>query len=232
MRVTTVLGAAAGMAIAAGAQAQVWAEIPDAGAFPPGQITMGIGPLIDITGTLAGSGDVDMYCIEIFSPTAFGAWTEPTYAPGTLGPAGATFDTQLWLFDSSGFAIMHSDDTTVPPFSPFSGIGFAQPNPIIGPPPPPFAPGIYFLAISEFDTDALDPGGFEIWADMPFPGWSGPDGLGIPILGGWDGGGGPGGPGGGDYHIVLTGAGYHTIPAPGSLALLGLAGLIAGRRRR
>jgi hypothetical protein len=213
---------------AASAGAQVWTEIPDAPAAPPGQITAGVGPLIDIVGTLAGAGDVDMYCIEILTPS-FAAWTEPAYPAGTLGPAGAAFDSQLWLFDSAGMAIMHSDDTTL---SAHSGMGLAQPNPVVGPVPPPILPGIYMLAISQFDIDALDPAGTEIWADIPFAGYSGPDGPGAPFLGGWTGGGMPGGDGGGAYHIVLAGATYCTIPTPGALTLLGLGGLLATRRKR
>ncbi len=214
--------------VAGSASAQVWAEIPDATAFPPGQVTVGVGPLIDITGVLAGAGDVDMYCIEILTPS-FAAWTEAAYPPGTLGPAGAAFDSQLWLFNSAGMAIMHSDDTTL---SALSGMGIAQPNPIMGPVPPPIVPGIYMLAISQYDIDALDAAGAEIWADVPFAGYSGPDGPGAPFLGGWTGGGAPGGAGGGAYHIVLAGATFCTVPAPSGAALLGLAGLLVARRRR
>lgn len=220
---------ASALCLAAGsASAQVWAEIPDATAFPPGQVTAGVGPLIDITGALAGAGDVDMYCIEVLTPS-FAAWTEAAYPPGTLGPAGAAFDSQLWLFNSAGMAIMHSDDTTL---SPLSGMGIAQPNPVAGPVPPPIVPGIYMLAISQYDIDALDAGGLEIWSDLPFAGYSGPDGPGAPFFGGWTGGGAPGGAGGGAYHIVLAGATYCTVPAPGAAALLGLGGLMAARRRR
>jgi hypothetical protein len=214
-------------ACAGAASAQVWAEIPDATAFPPGQVTVGAGPLIDITGFLAGASDVDMYCIDILTPS-FSAWTEAAYPPGTLGPAGAAFDSQLWLFDATGAAIMHSDDTTL---SALSGMGLAQPNPIFGPAPPPILPGRYMLAISQYDNDALDPGGLEIWADVPFPGYSGPDGPGAPFFGGWSSGGAPGGPGGGAYHIVLAGATF-CIPTPGALALLGVSGVVACRRRR
>jgi uncharacterized protein (TIGR03382 family) len=32
--------------------------------------------------------------------------------------------------------------------------------------------------------------------------------------------------------VVVNGASIHIIPAPGSLALIGLGGLVAGRRRR
>ena len=214
----------------ASASAQVWTEIPDATALPPGQVTAGVGPLIDITGTLAGASDVDMYCIEILTPS-FAAWTEAAYPPGTLGAAGAAFDSQLWLFNSAGMAIMHSDDTAL---SAGSGMGIAQPNPVTGPVPPPILPGIYMLAISQFDIDALNPAGLEIWADMPFAGYSGPDGpgAGAPFFGGWTGGGAPGGAGGGAYHIVLAGATFCTVPAPGAAALFGLGGLLAARRRR
>jgi hypothetical protein len=224
-----LLSACALVLCAGAANAQVWTEVPDAPAGPPPQITVGVGPLIDITGTLMGFSDVDSYCILITDPMMFGAWTDSTYTPGTLGPASTAFDSQLWLFDMSGMGVMHSDDTA----SVASGIGFGQPNPIAGPPPPPFAPGLYMLSISQYDTDALGPAGFEIWSDTPFHGWSGPDGPGAPgPIAGWTGGGGPGGPGGGDYHIVLSGATFCTIPTPSALALAGVGSLIAARRRR
>jgi MYXO-CTERM domain-containing protein len=34
------------------------------------------------------------------------------------------------------------------------------------------------------------------------------------------------------YTLTLTGAGYHTTPAPGAAGLIGLGGLLAARRRR
>ncbi len=213
------------MACAGAAQAQVWTEIPDAPALPPGQMTFGAGPLVDIVGALGGGSDVDMFCIEIFSPATFGAWTETAFAAGTLGPAFASFDSQLWLFRADGTGVLFNDDSAVPG-SFLSGIGPAVPVPLGGPAPV-LTPGTYFLAISEYDDDALGPGGLPIWLDAPFTTQRAPDGPGAPgpVLG-WT----ASGNLGGDYHIVLSGATF--CPSPGSVALLGFAGLVASRRRR
>jgi uncharacterized protein (TIGR03382 family) len=208
---------------AGAAHAQIWVEVGDAPSTLPGQITLGIGPLTDIVGTLGAPGDVDLYCIFIHDPAAFGAWTESAFPPGALGPAGAAFDTQLWLFDHMGFGVLHGDDSGL---STLSGIG-AVPVPLVGPPPV-ILPGYYWLGISGYNTDPLNPAGSLIWLNTPFISQRVPDGPGAPgPLSGWT-----GTSGTGDYHIVLSGASFCDVPAPGALGLAGLAALAALRRRR
>ncbi len=201
--------------LSATAQGQIWAEVGDAPDFPvPGQITFGIGPLTDITGSIASGTDADMYCIIVTSPTAFFASTV-----GTIGTLG---DTQLFLFDLSGLGMNHNDDAggTLR-----SHIYAGGPAPGAPPPIPVVAGTMYGLAISGFDRDPVGAAG-EIWSDVPFGDQTAPDGAGGPLTG-W-----AGTSGSGTYTIHLGGATFCTIPGPGSLALLALGGLVARRRRR
>ncbi len=204
MKTAMALLAVCGLAAAASAQ---WIEIPDAGPFVPGQITVGVGPLLTITGGPDFIGDKeDLYCIYIYDVPGFSATT--------IGGAG--FDTQLWLFESSSaMGVTFNDDS-----------GFTFQSTITGAFVP--GPGWYTIGISPYDNDALNPGGLPIWADGPFGVERAPDGPGAPgPLAGWDGFSGDLAP----YTIFLTGATY-CIPTPGVLGVLGLAGLAAFRRRR
>ncbi|MGI8924266.1 MAG: DVUA0089 family protein [Fimbriimonadales bacterium] len=184
----------------------VWGEI-DAGPLPPGEMTMGEGPLVAIRGGLDFNDLEDMYCITITDVAGFSA--------STLG--GADWDTQLFLFDVDGMGVTFNDDS-----------GGGVQSTITGA----FVPdvGTYYLAISSFDNDALSAGG-EIWADTPFGEERAPDGpgAGSPITS-WDG----GGTSGAGYTIALTGAGYCMVPEPGTFLALGvgLAALVASRRRK
>ncbi|MCW5755961.1 MAG: PEP-CTERM sorting domain-containing protein [Phycisphaeraceae bacterium] len=208
MRAFMTLGAV--VAIAGLASAQVWDEVGDAGENGIGdaQITVGVGALTEIRGFGEAFG-ADVYQIRITDIAGFSA--------STIG--GASYDTQLFLFAADGSGITENDDA--------SGLQSLINNQgLIG---SGAAPGIYYLAISSFnrdprDADGLAMFGFTSWpgerADQrqptssnPFVSWS-------------DSGGGSG-----DYTIFLTGAEY-AVPAPASLALLGLGGLAALRRRR
>src|SRR5688572_33207289 len=92
--------AVAALAAASLLPAQSFAEVGDAGALPGNaQQRTGAGNLAQITGTI-GAQDVDMYLIQIFDTTTFQA--------STIG--GASFDTQLWLFDQDGNGVTYSDD--------------------------------------------------------------------------------------------------------------------------
>jgi hypothetical protein len=64
----------------------------------------GPGALTSISGTVSSGTDADMYQIFISSPGTFSATTVGT--PGTLT------DTQLFLFDASGFGVYANDDAT------------------------------------------------------------------------------------------------------------------------
>ncbi len=128
------------------------------------------------------AGETDMYKIRITDPAAFLA---------TLR-CGATFDTQLFIFNESGVGVVFNDD-------------FAAAAPIvrqseIGPALIPSA-GIYYIAVSQYDRDPLDAGAAELWLDLPFDGQRGPDGPGAanPVSS-WSAGGGAN-----NYTLFLTG---------------------------
>lgn len=211
----TVLTAIAGLAVATAAQAQVWVEIPDAPAAavptPAPQLTVGLGALTSIVGgpnAAPGTADtVDTFCIYIPDPAAFSATTV----------GGATWDTQLFLFSyaPSGMGVTFNDDST--------GLQSTLTGAFLP------GPGMYAIAISRYDCDPLNAAGAEIWLDSPFGVERAPDGPGAPgPVAGWS-----AGTDIASYTIFLTGAFYcEQVPAPGSIALLGLGGLLAARRRR
>lgn len=172
------------------AEAFTWTEVEEAGELPgtSQRITQN-GALEFITGSLSSPTDVDMYAIFItgggnFSATTVG-WT-------------ADVDTQLTLFDSSGIGIYSNDDfatenrqSTLPEFNPLT----------------PTSPGLYYLAISDWDYDPLSDGGYifphptSVHSNTAVDGPTGPGG-GSPVTG-W---GGLSTRGGGSYTISLTGA--------------------------
>jgi hypothetical protein len=202
------LGVAA-LALAAGnAQAAIWSETGDAGQVVGGaQGTTGSGPLTAITGSLISADRVDMYLITITNPLLFSA--------STVG--GATFDTQLFLFTTSGVGLSHSDDTATSTQSTLTG-QFVP------------APGNYLLAISIYDRDPVSTSGAQLWNDTPYAVERAPDGpAAASPLANWGGGTGAGGA----YSIGITGATFSTlVPAPGTVMLAGLAGLAMVTRRR
>lgn len=208
-----LLGLAASLALACAAQAQVWTEIGDAPSGPPvpGQITVGVGPLTTILGGLGASGDVDMYCVRVTDPGAFGAIV-----------AAAPFDSQLFMFDLGGMGVNHNDDNI--------GLlsGLYSLGPVFGAPPPiPLVAGAeYGLAIASYDNDPLAAGGGYMWSDTPYGDQTSPE-LSPGPLGGWDG----SGFGSGAYEIHLVGATFCEVPEPASLSLLALSALFVIRRR-
>ncbi len=195
------------LATASAAQAQTWIEIPDAPAAAPftAQMTVGVGPLTTIRGGGDFAGDsVDAYCIHIFDVGAFSATTV----------GGTTQDTQIWLFRPDGMGVSFNDDST--------GLQSTVTGAFVP------GPGLYILAVSPYDADALDGAGAALWLDTPFGTERAPDGPGAggPVMA-WS-----AGPTLIPYSISLTGATYCEVPAPGALALMGLGGLVAARRRR
>jgi MYXO-CTERM domain-containing protein len=165
---------------------------------------------------LAGEGEgdfQDVYRFIIDDPATF-------YI--TLGGASGSvnFDACMWLFDDQGGAVLANNDadgsTNVPAIGNAANAGVLLTI---------TKPGVYFLAISGFNSQPVDALGSAIFPPIVFePGvvtsglkfwqsaWSGP---GIT----------------GDYVVGVTG-GSGFIPAPGALALLGLSGLGMRRRRR
>lgn len=120
----------------------------------------GIGYGTTITGTIGDNcgtiDDADVYIIGIADPAAFFATTV----------GGASFDTQLFLFDSTGMGVTSNDD------SPAGGLQ----STITGAYVP--GPGLYYLAISAYDKDPQDSSASPLWLDTPFNTERTPDGAG------------------------------------------------------
>ncbi len=201
-----------------------WPELGDAGNLPgTAQTPFGSGQINKIIGNLDGNGGFpgpggdfqDMYAIWIDDPALFSASTS-----ADLG-GFADFDTQLFLFQADGRGALANDNssslvtgsTLLPAAT--DGSGFVLSG-----------AGLYYLAISGFDSDPL--GGSEFIFDQVDPSEiSGPDGIGgsLPITD-WS----PLAGEIGHYEITLTGV--RGVPAPGAAALLALAGMCGRRRRR
>jgi hypothetical protein len=172
-------------ALTLSASAQTWTEQGDAGDLPETAQSTGSGTLSQIQGSL-DVNDVDMYAIYITDPANFSA--------STVG--GATFDTQLWLFDSDGKGVVFNDDavgTTVFQSRIDNSTGCLTGR----------SPGVYYLAISRYNRDATGCGDGLIWLDSPFRAVRCPDGA-EPTsrVAGWTG----TTTGGVTYTIFLTGA--------------------------
>jgi MYXO-CTERM domain-containing protein len=215
MKNMRALGLLAALGAAASAFGQTYNEASDAGDMPgTAQGAVGLGALTDIFGACATRLDADMYVINISNPAAFSATTN--VAPGTMT------DTTLYLFNLDGTGIAKNDDVDSTNFLSIMPVGAAQYASL--------TPGDYLLAVGPF---AFAP----FWNPVPatladlvfnintFTGVIGPQNPG-PMLGWAD----AGSTDAGTYHITLTGASM--VPAPGAMALLGLAGLAAARRRR
>jgi uncharacterized protein (TIGR03382 family) len=199
--------------LASGAQAQLWAEIGDAGEIVDGvQDVIGVGALNAISGTVSAL-DADAFRIRIKDPAAFSA--------SAFGIGG---DTTLCLFNLDGTGIAKNDD--------ISGSVFESQLPAGNALYANLAPGEYIIAVSGFayqpvgniPLDGLEDTLFPI---LDFTGVVGPQ-YANPLFG-WAQFSSSGGTSG-DYVIELTGASF--IPTPGAAALMGLAGLAGLRRRR
>ncbi len=189
-------------------QAAVWNEVGNSHSLPgTAENTTGVNPLTAITGSLTGNPDADMYRIYIPTPTLFSATTV----------GGATFDTQLFLFDSAGFGVLANDDTASP-LSLRSTLPTG--NALVG-------AGYYFLLITAFDRDPTSSTGL-IFPNSPTTGVYGPTGPGgaNPITGYS----GTGISGNNAYTITLTGADFapSSVPEPMSITLLGGVACLAG----
>ncbi len=192
------------------AGASDWTEIGDAPALIPGQAVVGP-PDTDVDfihGSFLGADDVDLYQIFINRPDVFNA--------STIDFTSA--DTQLFLFDIDGNGVTHNDDNVQP------GIGLQSrlTGQFVT------SPGIYYLAITQYNNDALNPDGDLIWNNTPFRAERQPDGPGAPgPLNGWS-----VSNIGGDFTYSIELSGVHFIPGPGTLGVLAIGGLGMLRRRR
>ncbi len=183
-----------------------WDEQGDAPELLPGQVVEGEGPLAEIFGSFSAGNDVDLYLILV---------KDEGFSASTVDRCDC--DTQLFLFDADGLAVVHNDDNEVP------GNGFTS---LIT---DQFIPGagIYYLAVTQYNNDPLSPDDDLIWNNTPFREERQPDGPGAPgPLNSWAYNFG----GTFDYSIGLTGANF--VPEPSTLALLGLGGFALLRRRK
>ncbi len=179
------LGASASTASSAATTVTLAFDVPegtDVGELPAtAGVIAGNGPLTSISGTLA-TGNVDMYRINVCNFSGFSA--------STVG--GATYNTQLFLFTSTGLPVTFNDDTTTNTQSRITG-QFLTAN------------GDYYLAISGADRDPVSSLG-ELWLDTPLttertP--TGPGSGGGRTITGWTG---TDATAGGNYVITLAGA--------------------------
>jgi hypothetical protein len=139
-------------------------EVGDAGDLPESAQATPSGALTGIRGALSAGG-VDMYAIYIANPFAFAASTR----------CNALFDTQLFLFDANGNPVSFNDD------APEGGSTSRLDGSCIP------GSGLYYLAISAYDRDAVDCNGVELWADEPYSAIRCADGTGSGRIGGWTG---------------------------------------------
>jgi hypothetical protein len=134
-----------------------WTESGDAHNLPQvAQVTLDrnplseiecCGPLNDIVGQLAAGTDRDMFLIQVDDPSGF-------YAT-TTNDGNEIDDTELFLFNNSGFLVARNDDETFP--FPTEGIRTSGIRGFVG------QPGPYLLAIT---NSTFEPIG------TPITGWS------------------------------------------------------------
>jgi MYXO-CTERM domain-containing protein len=165
----------------------------------------------------------DLYRIRIIDPLYFTAKTNPDLGAGDL------MDPMLFLFNAEGVGIAAMNNHSTSNFAAQILNDNGQGEPIF------LEAGIYYLAITSAMSEAIGRWNNEVGPIFE---------MGLPehFIGQW-------GPGGdfqhgaldgwtpptdennfGRYEIILTGVG--SVPAPGVVALLGLAGLGVRRRRR
>ena len=120
-------------------------DLPATAAVPPPLS----GPLTLIHGNIASDTDADMYQIYICNPGAFSA--------STVGGTGTLVDTQLWLFNATGFGVAFDDDEEAP--------GTTLRSRITNRFTASLNPGLFYIAVSGYDHDAVDSGGRAIWLD-------------------------------------------------------------------
>lgn len=175
------------IALSATAGAQTWAESGDAGDLPWSvQTPAGLYALNQITGTLSGPEDMDLYCIEVLDPAVFSA---------SVVCAGMA-DPSIWIFRFTGLGVAHNDvcmggGKTIP-------VGM-------------FGIGTYHVAVGSAGRQSLA-GTDPIWIPNLLTGPRAPDGPGAAgNLSAWTG---TSGFYNGNYTINLPGASYCGTAVP------------------
>ena len=195
----------------------------DAGSSPAtAQIITINSPILRITGqlmglALQGEGDFqDVYLFSISEPTNF-------KIDLTASGSGASFDSCLWLFSIDGKPLLGNNDAAP---GVLGSLLTNQSND--GPSFTITVPGLYYLAITGFNSQPLDATGKPLFPESVFTAGNITGGLGGRFDGGWSESGIAG-----TYAIETTGV--SGVPAPGVVALLAMAGLLGntcgGRRR-
>ena len=222
--VTSSIGVAALALISVGSAvaATIYVENGDAGDLPLGAqvVTPGGNPLDHILGNLSGTNDnADMFSILLTGGKAFSATT-------TLSLTANFFDTELFLFDSTGRGVYaNDDDLNSPPQSTLPANISFTPN----------VSGIYYLVIAGSAYLPRNASGFIFPVSGGF----------LDQSGGVQGAVGPTGPGGaspltawssisserGAYDIALTGV-LTSVPEPSTGLLIGAGIWALGVRRR
>lgn len=205
-----------------------YAEQGDAGDLPASaQITSGtVGTtLTSITGTITSNNGItegDMFAIFITNPITFSASTT------TFGIGVNNFDTQLFLFNAAGLGVYANDDD---PTTGSSQSTLPAGNTVLTSLPS----GLYYILITGSGRYPIDSMGQLIFPNFT-DGTTDPTGVygrnpTSLAIAGFTGNSNEGG----KYSIALTGAQFVTVvpePSTIALALLGLGGMAAIRRRR
>lgn len=189
--------------------ADPWNELGDAGDVLAAANQVLVASPSIIYGNISAPMDADVFALRLTGGVAFSATTV------AFGGAAGVGDTQLFLFDSTGHGIRYNDDIDVIDF--YSSLSFT-----------PTTTGTYYLGISAIDFNPRDAQGSFIYVRDPFNPTATPGASIFGPVASWAAAGGF--TDFGEYRINLVGAA--PVPEPGSIVLmmLGLAGLLAGRR--
>ncbi|MCL4220938.1 MAG: hypothetical protein KJZ65_06180 [Phycisphaerales bacterium] len=196
-----------------------WTEVGDAGStISSAQAPRGEGQIRSLSGRLGGRGEIedfeDLYYIGIASPTTF-----------RLELTSPDFNAQLFVFhitlSGSALGLLANDnadeETYAPLILPYATDGTGVTLDL---------PGIYLIAVAGSGRMPVSSTGqiFRYDSNTEISGADGPGGLNRHI--GWVGEGEVG-----TYRVQMEGTVFPEVPAPGSLGVLALGGLIACRRR-